>query len=86
MAVTRTRLYAFAAHAERMHWRIAERFAAWERDKIAITVHGRVDVRTLEIEDLSTGEKYEFRGAAVGPAHGSVVIRLLEKDEATPSR
>jgi hypothetical protein len=86
MAVTPAHLYAFVAHGQGIGWRVAERFAVWDRDKIAFTVHGRVGQRIFEVEDLATGRRYEFETARFGPAHGSVVIKLLEQEQRAGSR
>jgi hypothetical protein len=81
MAVTPAHLYAFEAHGQGTSWRVAEPFAKWEREKIAVTVHGRLGVRTFEVEDLGSGQRYEFEAPRFGPAHGTLVIKLLEQDE-----
>jgi hypothetical protein len=79
IAVTQTRLHAFEAHGKGTSWRVGAPFAAWDRDKIAITVHGRFGVRTFEVTDTETGRRFEFETPRFGPAHGTVVVKLLEQ-------
>jgi hypothetical protein len=80
IAVTDTRLYAFDAHGEGTGWSAGKPFATWDRDKIGITVHGRFGVRTFEVEDIETGRRFEFETPRFGPAHGTVVVKLLQQD------
>jgi hypothetical protein len=80
IAVTPTRLHAFEAHGSGTSWRAGAPFAAWDRDKVAITVHGRLGVRTFEVEDTETGQRFEFETTRFGPAHGTVVVKLLEQE------
>jgi hypothetical protein len=53
----------------------------FERDKIAITVHGRFGVRTFEVEDTTSGKRYEWEAQRFSPTHGSVVVKLLQQEE-----
>jgi hypothetical protein len=65
VAVTPQHLFAF--RAERDHlvgFKAGEPFATWERDHIDISVHARAKVRTFEIHDLKTDEKYEMERRA----------------------
>jgi hypothetical protein len=80
MAVTPTRLYAFEAHGSGVSWRAGTQFAAWDRDKVAITVHGRLGVRTFEVEDTESGQRFEFETPRFGADHGTVVVKLLQQE------
>jgi hypothetical protein len=80
IAVTPTRLHAFEARGSAALFPPSPPFAAWDRDKVAITVHGRLGVRTFEVEDTETGQRFEFETPRFGPAHGTVVVKLLEQE------
>jgi hypothetical protein len=80
IAVTDTRIHAFDAHGEGTSWGAGAPFETWDRDKVAITVHGRLGVRTFEVEDTETGQRFEFETPRFGPAHGTVVVKLLQQD------
>jgi len=70
IAVTPQHLLAF--RAERDHlvgFKAGEPFATWERDHIDISVHARAKVRTFEIHDLKTDEKYEMEAPRVSTMH-----------------
>lgn len=82
IAVTPQHLYAFAAEpAIGGGVSSLEPFATFERDKIAITVHGRLGVRTFEVEDTTSGRRFEWEAQRFSPMHGSVVVKLLEQEE-----
>ena len=78
LAVGSAHVFAFVAEAEGMHWRAGERFATFDRSKIKVTVHARVNVHTLSIEDPDTGRTYEWEGNRIGPDHANAVIHALE--------
>jgi hypothetical protein len=80
IAVTETHVHAFEAHGKGTSWSVGAPFETWDRDKIAITVHGRFGVRTFEVEDTETGRRFEFETPRFGPAHGSVVLKLLQQE------
>ncbi|MBV9412579.1 MAG: hypothetical protein JO148_13345 [Acidimicrobiia bacterium] len=81
IAVTQDRLHAFEAHGKGTSWSVGDPFETWERPKIAITVHGRFGVRTFTVEDIETGRHFEFETPRFGPAHGTVVLKLLQQEE-----
>jgi hypothetical protein len=81
LAVTSDRLYAFGAAAEHGRWVAQARFATFDRSAIAVTVHGRVNVRTLTIEDPASGRTYQWEGNRIGPDHAKAVIEALEAHE-----
>jgi len=83
LAVTPQHLVAFRAeHDDLIGYKVGDPFATWDRAHIAITVHGRAHVRTFEIEDTQTGEKFEMETPRFSHLHGSVVVKLLMHDEA----
>jgi uncharacterized protein YcnI len=81
IAVTESRLHAFDAHGKGTSWGAGEPFQTWDRAKIGITVHGRFGVRTFEVEDIETGRRFEFETPRFGPAHGTVVLKLLQQED-----
>jgi len=85
LAVTPTRLYALAAKPKGAHWEVVERFATFDRARIRATVHGRVNVRTLTIEDPESDRTYQWEGNRIGPDHAKAVIEALEAKEVQPS-
>lgn len=81
LAVTPDRLYAFSADAEHGRWVAQARFATFDRSSIRVTVHGRVNVRTLTVEDPASGRSYQWEGNRIGPDHAKAVIEALEAEE-----
>jgi hypothetical protein len=81
LAVTDDRLYAFAADAEHGRWVARARFATFDRSSIEVTVHGRVNVRTLTVQDPASGRTYQWEGNRIGPDHAKAVIEALEARE-----
>jgi len=81
LAITPTRLYAFDARQKGAHWVIAGRFATFDRSRIRAMVHGRVNVRTLTVEDPESGRTYEWEGNRIGPDHAKAVIEALEAEQ-----
>ena len=47
-------------------------------------MHGRVNVRTLTVEDPDSGRTYQREGNRIGPAHAKAVIEALEAEEVDP--
>lgn len=81
LAVTPTTLYAIACGQHGVGWQPQETFATLDRSKARITVHGRVNVRTLTVEDPHSGRTYQWEGNRIGPAHAKAVIEALEAEE-----
>ena len=78
LAVTPQHLFAFRAeHDDLIGYKVGDPFSTWDRAHIAITVHGRAHVRTFEVEDTQTGEKFEMETPRFSHLHGSVVVKLL---------
>lgn len=77
LAVTPTRVLAFEGKVDGVHWKPGQVYATFDRSSLAVTVHGRVNVRVLVLEDSASGTKLELETMRVGPQHGSVVIHLL---------
>lgn len=44
---------------------------------LGVTVHGRVNVRVMILDDLSDHRRLELETARFGPQHGTVVTHLL---------
>jgi len=81
LAVTPTTLYALACGQHGVGWQPQSVFARFDRSAIRATVHGRVNVRTLTIEDPASGRTYQWEGNRIGPAHAKAVIEALEAEE-----
>ena len=81
LAVTPTMLHAIACGQHGVGWQPESVFATFDRSAIRATVHGRVNVRTLTIEDPASGRTYEWEGNRIGPAHAKAVIEALEAEE-----
>jgi hypothetical protein len=80
VAVTPTRVLAFEGRTHGMNWEPGELYAQFSRDRLAVTVHGRLNVRVLVLEDTSDGQTLELETNRIGPQHGAVVVELLAKD------
>ena len=80
LAVTPTTLHAIACGQHGVGWQPEATFATFDRSRIRIDVHGRVNVRTLTVEDPDTGRRYEWEGNRIGPAHAKDVIEVLERE------
>jgi hypothetical protein len=81
LAVTSTTLYAIACGQHGVGWQPQETFATFDRSVARMTVHGRVNVRTLTVEDPDSGRTYQWEGNRIGPAHAKAVIEALEAEE-----
>ena len=55
-------------------------YATFDRARLAVTVHGRVNVKVMLLEDLSDHRRLELETARWGPQHGTVVMHLLAED------
>lgn len=84
LAVTPTTLYAIRCGQHGVGWQPQETFATIDRSKARVTVHGRVNVRTLSVEDPGSGRTYQWEGNRIGPAHAKAVIEALEAEEVEP--
>lgn len=80
LALTDTKLYALGCGQQGAHWVPQERFAVFDRSRIHATVHKRVNVRTLSIEDPDSGRAYQWEGNRIGPAHAKELIEALEAE------
>jgi hypothetical protein len=81
LAVTPTELHALRAKQAHVGWKVDGPFARFDRSRIRATVHGRVNVRTLTVEDPDSGRTYQWEGNRIGPAHAKAVIEALEAEE-----
>jgi hypothetical protein len=84
LAVTPGTLYAIACDQHGVGWQPRETFATFDRSKVRFTVHGRVNVRTLTVDDPDSGRKYQWEGNRIGPVHAKAVIQALEAEEVDP--
>ena len=84
LAVTPATLYAIACDQHGVGWQPRETFAEFDRSKVRFTVHGRVNVRTLTVDDPDSGRKYQWEGNRIGPVHAKAVIQALEAEEVDP--
>jgi hypothetical protein len=84
LAVTPTTLHAIACSQHDVGWQPREVFSTFDRSTARFTVHGRVNVRTLTVEDPSTGRTFQWEGNRIGPAHAKAVIEALEAEEVDP--
>lgn len=77
VAVTPTRVLAFAGLAHGIGWKPGDCYATFDRATLGVTIHGRVNVRVMILEDLSDHRRLELETARFGPQHGTVVTHLL---------
>lgn len=84
LAVTPTTLHAIASDQHGVGWQPKETFATFDRSKAHVTVHGRVNVRALTVEDPDSGRAYHWEGNRIGPAHAKAVIEALDAKEVEP--
>ncbi len=80
VAVTPTRVLAFEGVTQHVGWKPGTRYAEFDRAHLAVTIHGRVNVRVMILEDLSDHRRLELETARFGPQHGTVVTHLLAED------
>lgn len=81
LAVTPTTLHAIECGQHGVGWQPKQTFATFDRAKITATVHRRVNVRTLTIEDPDSGRSYQWEGNRIGPAHAKDVFKALAAEE-----
>ena len=84
LAVTPTTLHALACAQHGARWVPEAVFATFDRTRIRATVHARVNVRVLTIEDPDTGRSYGWEGYRFGPAHAKDVIEALDAEPVDP--
>ena len=84
LAVTPTTLYAIACGQHGVGWQPQEMFATVDRSRAHVTVHGRVNVRTLSVVDPDSGRIYQWEGNRIGRAHTKAVIGALGAEEVDP--
>ncbi len=66
LAVTETRLYAFAATWKSGGWAVGDAIGAWDRSDLHIeTTPGRL-ATTVAVDVVSTGEHYDLEATTVG--------------------
>jgi len=77
LAVSASRIYAFAGEGHGLAVRPVGLFAVLERGRVVTRVHQRVGVRVLEIIDADTRERPELETARLGGWHGEDVLEQL---------
>lgn len=77
VAVTPTRVLAFEGLAHGIGWKPGECYATFDRASLGVTVHGRVNVKVMVLEDLTDHHRLELETARFGPQHGTIVTHLL---------
>ncbi len=75
-------VYGFAMAAGGRRHEPHDLLFAVPRSALEIKVHGRVNVRTLELINDETGSKIELEGSRLPLTHSHDLIRYLAGDEA----
>ena len=73
IAVSSFRVYLLRAASD-------ERLVLWhtlDRRRVATTIHARLNIRTVTLEDTWTGERYELEGERSPRAHVTATMRAL---------
>ncbi len=73
IAVSSFRVYLLRAAGD-------ERLVLWhtfDRRRVATTIHARLNIRTVTLEDTWTGERYELEGERSPRAHVTATMRAL---------
>jgi hypothetical protein len=76
VGVSATHVYGFAAKGRREIEALVFRV---DRDKVAVEVHQRVNVRVLELVEATSGARIELEGNRVPLTHSKDVIEELER-------
>jgi len=84
VAVSASRLYAWRLRRDGVHGAVGDPIFALDRDQVAVTVHSRVGVHTFEVEDLTTGTKWEFEATRLG-SHLKLVTDALHDHPREPA-
>lgn len=77
VGVTPTRVLAFEGLAHGIGWKPGDCYATFDRTTLAVTIHGRMNVKVMVLEDLKDHRRLELETARWGPQHGTVVVHLL---------
>lgn len=84
LAVTDATLVAIACGQHGVGWQPESTFATFDRSAIRVRVHGRVNVRTLSVDDPTSGKTFEWEGFRFGPSHANAVLDALDAEEVEP--
>ncbi|MCD9623586.1 hypothetical protein [Rhabdothermincola salaria] len=79
VAASKTRLYGWRIKPHVGRREPGEQLFAYDRDRIAVTVHSRVGVRTFELEDQDTGVRWEFESPRIA-GHLKFLLDALHPD------
>ncbi|MCU0312126.1 MAG: hypothetical protein MUE36_14420 [Acidimicrobiales bacterium] len=80
VAVSPKRIYCWKVATHHGHREPGDPIFAYDRDRIAVTVHSRIGVRTFSVEDLDTGVRWEFESPRV-EGHLKFVLDALHADQ-----
>jgi len=80
VGVSATRIYAWRSSSEHLHNMPGALLFAYDRDQVAVTVHSRVSVHIFEVEDLHTGQRWEFESPRIN-GHLKFVVDALHPDQ-----
>ncbi len=82
LAVSATKIYVLKPRSfDSLHKEELDLLQTFDRATAQVTVHGRVSVRTIVIEDPATGEKAELEGDRLWFKHSKAVIHVLLDDQ-----
>lgn len=76
VAVSTGTVYGWRVQLEGMHTEPTDRIFALDRAEIAITVHSRAAVHTVEIADLRTHDRWEFEANRINSHLKSLLAEL----------
>lgn len=76
VAVSASKVYGWRVRLEGLHARPTDQIFALDRTEIAITVHSRTAVHTVEIADLGTQDRWEFEANRLNSHLKSLIAEL----------
>lgn len=82
VVVTPTTLHAIACRPHAVGSQLEETFASFDRSKVRMTVHGRVNGPHTHRRGSRLGPDLSSERNRIGPAHSKAVIEALEAEEA----
>lgn len=79
VAVSSDRIYGWKVAVHHGHRQPGDPLFAYDRNRIAVTVHSRIGVRVFSVEDLDTGVRWEFESPRIS-GHLKFVLEALHPD------
>jgi hypothetical protein len=76
VAVSASTVYGWRVQLEGLHSQPTEQLFALDRSEIAVTVHSRATVHTVEVADLRTHDRWEFEANRLNSHLKSLVAEL----------